>query len=69
MNELSLGGDYNLKINSKKLKSGKCQVKFHAEVNLKRKLYGYMLAESGEKLNNVVEKIIARLDRIKSREN
>jgi hypothetical protein len=69
MNEINLGGNYHLKINSKKLKSGKCQVKFSATVKLKQNMYGYVLADSGEKLNTVVEKIILKLDQVRNRDN
>lgn len=69
MKEYTVDGEYRLKITSKKLKSGKCQVKFHADLEKKRKMYGYMLAESGDTLKNVVEKIMARLERVKNRDN
>lgn len=69
MKEIKIGGDYHLKINSKKLRSGKCQVKFHATVNLKQRLYGYVLADAGETLSTVVEKIMLRLNQVRSRDN
>lgn len=69
MKEYNIDGAYKLKITSKKLKSGKCQVKFQASMEKKKKLYGYVLAESGETLKNVVEQIMARLDRVKNRDN
>ncbi len=69
MREIKIGGDYRLKINSKKLKSGKCQVKFHATVNPKHSLYGYVLADSGETLTRVVKKILVRLNEVRSRDN
>lgn len=65
----TIGGKYKLKLSSKKLKSGKCQVKFHASVQKKKNMYGYVLADSGETLKNVVEKILVRLDQLKNREN
>ncbi|MFY0624995.1 MAG: hypothetical protein JXR07_01790 [Reichenbachiella sp.] len=69
MNEYKVEGEYNLRITSKKLKSGKCQVKFHASIEKKKKLYGYVLAESGETLKNVIEKIMIRLDKVRNRDN
>lgn len=69
MNEINLGGNYKLKINSKKLKSGRCQVKFRATVDPKHSMYGYVLAESGEKLAAVVEKIVTKLDQVRNRDN
>ncbi|WP_109830709.1 hypothetical protein [Reichenbachiella versicolor] len=67
--EFNIGGEYDLKISSKKLKSGKCQVKFHAHMREKKKMYGYILADKGETLTNVVEKIVTRLDKVNSRDN
>ena len=69
MREYNIEGKFNLKITSKKLKSGKCQVKFHASIEKKKKLYGYVLAESGETLKNVIEKIMIRLEKVKNRDN
>ncbi|MGL1887227.1 MAG: hypothetical protein OCD76_12005 [Reichenbachiella sp.] len=69
MREYTFEGEYNLKLTSKKLKSGKCQVKFHASIEKKRKMYGYVLAESGETVKSVVEKIHTRLDQMKYRGN
>ncbi len=69
MKEISLGGEYDLKINSKKLKSGKCQVKFKATVDTKQNLYGYVLADAGETLNHVIEKIMMRLSQVRTRDN
>lgn len=69
MNTYTVGGEYKLRLTSKKLKSGKCQVKFHASVEQTKKMYGYVLADSGETLRHVVEKIIKRLDQLKNREN
>ncbi|UXP30929.1 hypothetical protein N6H18_11260 [Reichenbachiella agarivorans] len=69
MEEYHIGGDYKLRLSSKKLKSGKCQVKFHASLEKKKNMYGYVLADSGETLRNVVEKIYIRLDQIKNKSN
>lgn len=69
MKTYTVGGEYKLKLTSKKLKSGKCQVKFHASVQKTKKMYGYVLADSGETLKHVVEKILKRLEQIKNREN
>lgn len=69
MEYYTIGGKYKLKLTSKKLKSGKCQVKFHASLEKKKSMYGYVLAESGETLKKVIEKIQNRLDQIKNRES
>lgn len=69
METYTVGGEYKLKLTSKKLKSGKCQVKFHASIQKSKKMYGYVLADSGETLRHVVEKIIKRLDQVKNRES
>ncbi len=69
MKEYKVGGEYKLRITSKKLKSGKCQVKFHASLRQKKKMYGYVLADSGETLKNVVEKIVERLEKVRNRDN
>ncbi|PIB35062.1 hypothetical protein BFP72_06455 [Reichenbachiella sp. 5M10] len=69
MEEYHVGGDYKLRLSSKKLKSGKCQVKFHASLETKKNMYGYVLADSGETLRNVVEKIYLRLDQFKNKRN
>ena len=66
---MTIGGDYKLRLTSKKLTSGKCQVKFYASVEASRKLYGYILADAGESLKDVVVKIINRLNRMKSRDS
>ncbi|MEQ6118618.1 hypothetical protein [Reichenbachiella sp. MALMAid0571] len=69
MTSMTIGGDYKLQLTSKKLNSGKCQVKFYAALEKKKNLYGYILADSGESLKDVVVKIINRLDMVKSRDN
>ena len=69
MTEYEVGGEYKLRITSKKLKSGKCQVKFHASMKKNKSLYGYVLAESSETLKTVVEKIVVRLDKFKNRDS
>ncbi|MEQ9286998.1 MAG: hypothetical protein RIG77_08830 [Cyclobacteriaceae bacterium] len=69
MTSMTIGGDYKLKLTSKKLSSGKCQVKFYAALEKKRDLYGYILADAGESLKDVVVKIINRLNMVKSRDS
>jgi len=56
-----LNNEYNLKISSKKLKSGKCQVKFFATVRQSEDLHGYVLVEADQTLKNVVSRINDRL--------
>lgn len=64
-----LDRDYRLRLSSKKLKSGKCQVKFYATVRKRKDLYGYVLVESSEKLKDVVDRIKYRLDQVKNRDS
>lgn len=49
--------DYKLKLLSKRLKSGKCQIKFYVSSATRKNMYGYLLAESGSTLREVVTKI------------
>ncbi|MEQ8244821.1 hypothetical protein [Fulvivirga sp.] len=49
--------DYKLSLLSKRLSSGKCQIKFVVTNDTKEELYGYMLAESRTTLREVVSKI------------
>ena len=57
-------GDIGLKLSSKKLSSGKCQVKFYITIRRKKQLYGYVLAEARTTLKEVVENIERRLTRM-----
>lgn len=47
-----------LKLSSKRLKSGKVQVKFHFTSTQSRKQYGYLLTNPETSLKEVVSKII-----------
>ena len=49
--------DYKLKLYSKRLKSGKCQIKFEISSSTLPGMYGYLLAESGSTLREVVNTI------------
>ena len=62
MKNLILDDHYRLKISSKKLSSGRFQVKFYATVKEDRELYGYLLVEPEESLKRVVSKIRERLN-------
>ena len=53
-----------LKIESKKLKSGKCQVKFRTCGLLKDDFYGYALVEGDKTLTEIVHEIKSKLVRI-----
>lgn len=53
-----------LKIECKKLKSGKCQVRFQTHGLLQEEFYGYTLVEGEKTLKDVVREIKARLVRI-----
>ncbi|MGB3465018.1 MAG: hypothetical protein WBA74_07105 [Cyclobacteriaceae bacterium] len=69
MSDYTFDRDYRLKLSSKKLKSGKCQVKFYATVRADKNMYGYVLAEAEETLRDVVGKIKIRLDQVKNRDS
>jgi len=58
---LILDDYYNLKITSKKLSSGRFQVKFFATIKDDKQLYGYVLVEPSETLKSVINKIRKRL--------
>ncbi len=57
---------YSLRLVSKKLNSGRCQVKFFAKLPGKGSLYGYVLAEAHDTLKGVVEGILTKLRNIGS---
>lgn len=69
LSDFTFDTDYSLKLSSKKLKSGKCQVKFYATVRTNKNMYGYVLAEAEETLREVVGKIKLRLDQVKNRDS
>lgn len=58
-----------LKIESKKLHSGKCQVKFYFTGEAGRGVYGYTLVDSGTTLKDVVVQIKQKLSSISGYEN
>ena len=58
---LILDDYYKLKITSKKLSSGRFQVKFFATIKNDKQLYGYVLVEPTETLKSVIDKIRKRL--------
>jgi len=61
--------DFKLKLSSKKLHSGRHQVKFEVKNSEKRrKLYGYLLAEPNSTLTEVVEKILKRINALNERD-
>jgi len=53
-----------IKIESKKLKSGKCQVKFFTDGLLGEDFYGYALVEGDKTLMEVIREIKARLSNV-----
>ncbi len=57
---------FKLKLITKKLRSGKFQVKFFVDMPGKRALYGYILAEDHDTLRGVVEGIISKLHIVSS---
>lgn len=56
---------YKLKLTSKKLRSGKCQVKFFATVRERKEMYGYVLVDSEKTLKDVVVNIKEKLHTIR----
>ncbi len=62
--DVTFEDDYKLKISSKKLKSGKCQVKFSAIVREKKDLYGYVLVDAEQTLRDLVMSIKDKLHMI-----
>ena len=59
--DLILDDYYKLRISSKKLNSGRFQVKFFATVRQDKQLYGYVLVEAEETLKSVISRIRKRL--------
>ncbi len=59
--DISFQDQYKLRLSTKKLSSGKCQVKFYASVHNSRDLYGYVLVESDQTLRDVVVRIKEKL--------
>ena len=49
--------DYQIRLYSKKLVSGKCQVKFYLSTQEGTKYYGYVLAEGKDTVSQVVARI------------
>ncbi len=52
---------YKLKLKSKRLKSGKCQIQFFVSSDNTETHYGYLLAESGTTLKEVVGRIESKV--------
>ncbi|MEM7107016.1 MAG: hypothetical protein AAF519_02230 [Bacteroidota bacterium] len=53
--------NYKLKLKSKRLKSGKCQIQFFVSSGNRPTHYGYLLAESGTTLKEVVGRIESKV--------
>ncbi|MEO9474497.1 MAG: hypothetical protein ABJN36_06900 [Cyclobacteriaceae bacterium] len=62
--DVTFDNSYRLKITSKKLKSGKCQVKFFATIKERRDMYGYVLVDAQKTLKDVVSTIRDKLNTI-----
>lgn len=62
--DLILDDYYKLRITSKKLSSGRYQVKFFATVKAEKQLYGYVLVEAEETLKSVISRIKKRLNEL-----
>ena len=58
-----------LEIESKKLKSGKCQVKFYTKGLLAEDFYGYTLVEGEKPLKEVIREIKTKLSEVGSINN
>lgn len=59
--DVTFDEQYKLKLTSKKLKSGKCQVKFYATIHDRQDLYGYVLVDAHQTLKDVVVSIQEKL--------
>lgn len=59
--DLILDDYYKLRISSKKLNSGRYQVKFFATIQEEKQLYGYVLVEADETLKSVINRIKKQL--------
>ncbi|MFT6865628.1 MAG: hypothetical protein ACJA08_000451 [Cyclobacteriaceae bacterium] len=62
--DITFDSFFKLKITSKKLRSGKCQVKFFATVRERRDMYGYVLVDAKRTLKEVVSGIRDKLHTI-----
>ncbi|WP_420578133.1 hypothetical protein [Ekhidna sp.] len=62
--DLILDDYYKLRITSKKLSSGRYQVKFFATIRQSKQLYGYVLVEADETLRSVIHRIRKRLNEL-----
>ncbi|MEQ6168908.1 hypothetical protein AAOE16_17045 [Ekhidna sp. MALMAid0563] len=62
--DLILDDYYKLRITSKKLSSGRYQVKFFATIRESKQLYGYVLVEADETLRSVIQRIKKRLNEL-----
>ncbi|MEQ9303500.1 MAG: hypothetical protein RJQ14_06245 [Marinoscillum sp.] len=63
--DVTFDDDYRLKLTSKKLRSGKCQVKFFANVRERKDMYGYVLVDADKTLKDVVVTIKEKLRTIR----
>ena len=64
-NNMTFDDYYKLKLSTKKLNSGKCQVKFYATLLNKKDMYGYVLVDANQTLKDVVVKIKEKLTTIR----
>ncbi|MFY0690164.1 MAG: hypothetical protein JXQ90_23525 [Cyclobacteriaceae bacterium] len=63
--DVEFSDSYRLKLTSKKLNSGKCQVKFFATIREKKDMYGYVLVDASKTLKDVVVHIKEKLNTIR----
>lgn len=70
MNMISVNADDNfrLKLSSKKLHSGRHQVKFEVKNAAQKRWYGYLLAEPEATFNDVLSKIQQKINAIQERD-
>lgn len=59
--QIEISNGFKLKLKSKKLNSGKCQVKFFVSAHKEKDKYGYLLVDSKTTLKDVVAQISSRL--------
>ncbi len=58
-----------IRIFSKKLNSGNCQVKFYINSEKGKPYYGYLLVRSGQKVSDVITSIYHKLEQIDDLDN
>lgn len=61
-------GSIKVRIQPKRLASGRCQVKFRAQIGEGRRCYGYMLADADAALKDVMQQLESQLNGLRDRD-